>query len=74
MIPAFWDKQGNILCFSLNENQNAEIYDRRIRNTRRSCFYKKIIIYPFHYVGRDSSVGVVTRYRLDDPGIERRCG
>ena len=25
-------------------------------------------------VGGDSSVGIVTRYRLDGPGIESRCG
>jgi len=25
-------------------------------------------------VGRDTSVGIVTRYRLDDPGIESRWG
>jgi hypothetical protein len=25
-------------------------------------------------VGRDSSVGIETRYGLDDPGIESRCG
>jgi hypothetical protein len=27
---------------------------------------------PFGIVGRDSSVGIATRYRLDDPGIESR--
>ena len=26
------------------------------------------------YVGRDSSVGIATRYRLDGPGIEFRLG
>jgi hypothetical protein len=26
------------------------------------------------YVGRDSSVGIGTRYGLDGPGIERRWG
>jgi hypothetical protein len=25
-------------------------------------------------VGRDSSVGIATRYRLDGPGIESQCG
>jgi hypothetical protein len=25
-------------------------------------------------MGRDSSVGIVTHYRLDGPGIESRCG
>ena len=25
-------------------------------------------------VGRDSSVGIATRYRLDGPGIESLCG
>ena len=25
-------------------------------------------------LGRDSSVGIATRYRLDGPGIESRCG
>ena len=27
-----------------------------------------------HEVGRDSSVGIATRYELDDPGVESRCG
>ena len=27
-----------------------------------------------HTVGRDSSVGSATRYGLDGPGIETRCG
>jgi hypothetical protein len=30
------------------------------------------LIYICHY-GRDSSVGIVTRYGLDGPGIESRC-
>ena len=29
-------------------------------------------IYIYVYVGRDSSVGIATRYGLDDPGIESR--
>ena len=74
MIPTFWDKEGNILCFSLNENWNAELYDWRVRNTRCSCFYNKIVIYPFHHVGQDSSVGVVTSYGLGCLGIECHCG
>ena len=73
MIPTFWDKEGNILCFSLNENQNAEVYDWKIRNTRRSVSIKNII-YPFHRVGRDNSVGVATRCGLDGLGNECRCG
>ena len=31
-------------------------------------------IYLYRYVGRDSSVGIATRYGLDGPGIESRCG
>ena len=27
-----------------------------------------------HHVGWDSSVGIATRYGLDGPGIESRCG
>jgi hypothetical protein len=34
--------------------------------------FKKI--YPSVGVGRDSSVGIATRYGLDDPGIESRWG
>jgi hypothetical protein len=33
-----------------------------------------IDIYKMHLVGRDSSVGIVTRYGLDGPGIESRWG
>ena len=35
-----------------------------------------IIIRTYHtvYVGRDSSVGMATRYGLDGPWIESRCG
>jgi hypothetical protein len=29
---------------------------------------------PLHIVGRDSSVGIATRYGLDGPGIESRWG
>jgi hypothetical protein len=29
---------------------------------------------PLMTVGRDSSVGIATRYGLDGPGIESRCG
>jgi hypothetical protein len=32
------------------------------------------IIYIIYYVGRDSSVGIATRYRLDGTGIESRWG
>ena len=31
-------------------------------------------LFPASQLGRDSSVGIVTRYGLDDPGIESRCG
>jgi hypothetical protein len=30
--------------------------------------------YSYTYVGRDSSVGIATRYGLDGPGIEPRWG
>jgi hypothetical protein len=33
-----------------------------------NCFYNK------KHVGRDSSVGIVTRYELDGPGIKSRWG
>ena len=33
-----------------------------------------IIIPIIHFVGRDSSVGIATRYGLDGPGIESRWG
>ena len=29
---------------------------------------------PEFYVGRDSEVGIATRYKLDSPGIESRWG
>jgi hypothetical protein len=29
--------------------------------------------FTYLYVGRDSSVGIATRYGLDNPGIEFRC-
>jgi hypothetical protein len=32
------------------------------------------ILYTSYYVGRDSSVGIATRYGLDGPGIEFRWG
>jgi hypothetical protein len=35
---------------------------------------KILISYPPNYVGRDSSVGIATRYRLDGPGIDSRWG
>ena len=31
-----------------------------------------ILLYCLH-VGRDSSVGIATRYAMDGPGIESRC-
>jgi hypothetical protein len=31
-------------------------------------------IYLIYYVGRDSSVGIATRYGLDGPGVESRLG
>ena len=36
--------------------------------------YSKIDKSPVTYVGRDSSVGIATRYWLDGPGIESRWG
>jgi hypothetical protein len=41
-----------------------------LKNVAVPLFY---ISYP-HNVGRDSSVGIVTRYGLDGPGIESRWG
>jgi hypothetical protein len=39
-----------------------------------SALYFIIIWYTFLFVGRDSSVGIVTRYGLDGPGIESVWG
>ena len=36
------------------------------------CIYVYIYIYTYVKVGRDSSVGVATRYGLKGPGIESR--
>ena len=50
---------------------------------RKILFFKVKIIYQISLqlypsfcngVGRDSSVGIATRYGLDDPGIESRWG
>jgi len=41
------------------------------------CVYVYIHIYVLtliHAMGRDSSVGIATRYGLDSPGIESRWG
>jgi hypothetical protein len=35
-------------------------------------YYNIIVLY--YNVGRDSSVGIATRYELDGPGIESRWG
>ena len=42
-----------------------------------SCAFELILLFYFVLylvVGRDSSVGIVTRYELDGPGIESRWG
>ena len=36
--------------------------------------YLRIAMVPGRYVGRDGSVGIETRYGLNDPGIEPRYG
>jgi hypothetical protein len=44
---------------------------------RISEFVRLIVVHCYYYyycVGRGSSVGIATRYRLDDPGIESRWG
>ena len=38
------------------------------KQLKRSDMYRR------NYVGRDNSVGIVTRYGLDGPGIEYRYG
>jgi hypothetical protein len=46
----------------------------------QSCVYiygvqkLKLLYYYIFNVNRDGSVGIETRYGLDDPGIESRCG
>jgi hypothetical protein len=37
-------------------------------------FIVRICLYPYHRKGQDSSVGIVTRYWVDGPGIESRWG
>jgi hypothetical protein len=46
------------MCRSFTPNKTAE----------------KITVLTSYVVGRDSSVGIATRYGLDGPGIESRCG
>jgi len=55
--------QGYPICIS------GEILHRR--SPRRSPFNS---VYVSYRVGRDSSVGIATRYRLGGPGIESRWG
>jgi hypothetical protein len=38
------------------------------------CVWLCNYIYIYIYMGRDSSVGIATRYGLDGPGIESRWG
>jgi hypothetical protein len=40
----------------------------------RIGFGNNRICFCFTFVGRDSSVGIATRYGLDGPGIDLRCG
>ena len=40
----------------------------------RVCYNLNFRNVPMIFVGRDSSVGIATRYWLDDPGIESRWG
>ena len=60
-----------ITCFldlELRRSANAawnKAYDTRSRLTSKIQKYK-------YFVGRDSSVGIATRYGLDGPGIESR--
>jgi hypothetical protein len=42
--------------------------------TRRSCGIFLYFLFDDDSLGRDSLVGMVTRYRLDGPGIESRWG
>ena len=53
------------------------MYTLSIENTARMPYLKKYIyILPVsqYTMGRDSSVGIATRYGLDGPGIESRWG
>jgi hypothetical protein len=41
---------------------------------KNSCSYSSTLHAPSHNIGRDSSVGIATRYELDGPGIESWWG
>ena len=47
---------------------------QEIRSTRKKLCPQKFHVELCAVVGRDSSVGIATRYGLDGPGIESRWG
>ena len=58
-----------------NKNQESCIRSSRRSLLRsRKSFIFVVVVVVIVVEGRDSSVGIATRYRLDDPGIESRWG
>jgi hypothetical protein len=51
----------------------------KLLDVRALILFKDVWIFTFYkqkqniFAGRDSSVGIATRYVLDGPGIETRC-
>jgi hypothetical protein len=58
-------------CGDLASLRNREV---RIHENREMRAIHYFLYYYYYYVGRDSSVGIATRYELDGPGIESRWG
>ena len=57
-----------VFCFAWSVQANGEWYVTQAESG--SFFISSVVVKP----GRDSSVGIVTRYGLDGPGIESRWG
>ena len=55
-----------------HDNLKCVVYDKLLKP--RQSFRITLCLYTCEPTGRDSSVGIATRYGLDGPGIESRWG
>ena len=61
---------GSTILHDSNNNQSRHKFSILLCTWRQCPYIQGMSIYLLAYVGRDSVVGIATRYRLDGPGIE----